>query len=114
MARLNIKYKLKQLAPGIVDSLMFDYVDVNLQKDHQAEDPSVFTNKEAYKLVTYDNTFAIKLQSHSTDALYEIHLTLWLVNELGVKTKDLTQEPLKIKVNAAGKADYNGPINWLT
>ncbi len=113
MAKLLIKYELIQSnSDGQVELIQFEAVFADLKNDQQKDNPRVFKNKDAYVVITFEDTFSVRVLAGSNNLDYSWTLKIWTVDQNGVLVKMLTPVPITKHVNPAGRADYEGKINW--
>ena len=113
MAKLLIMYELVQNTnDGQVELIQFGLVLADLGNDQQIDNHRVFKNKDAYEVITFVDTFSVKVLAGSNNLDYSWTLKIWTVDQNGVLVKMLTPVPITKHVNSAGRADYEGEIKW--
>lgn len=108
MPELNLKYELKLNKFIKIQKLEFENYRVDLQKDQSSEDPDLFKNGTPYKVYPDDNFINIYLLANASGGGegFKWSLNVWINDKL------ITQKSIEVKINSAGRADYNDKVKW--
>lgn len=108
MPRLKLKYKLNVSRFHKLEKLVFANREIPFKDDVDPNDSTIFRKEDStYYVFPDDDHLKIFVLVNSTSVNAEWSLDIW------INDKKITQQPIKVKANNAGRADYDDKIKWF-
>lgn len=108
MPELDLKYELTTNQFIKLQQVEFENKIADIRKDQCTDNLNIFKNTDPYIVIPdndYINILVLANASMGGEG-FKWSLNIWINDIL------ITKNPIETKINAAGKADYNGKIKW--